>query len=147
MFGGVDTKNKPVAHVQVYDAAQHKCTLLHNAMPRAYVAMRAVVWETCAILLGRYTCFIYNFETETWQERASYKADAFGLGLVVDNQTLYVASGGYPLTAKVRRVSVRDVIEDKRGARWEHHATLPQSVSVHAFSPVPLYRASSPSDQ
>ena len=99
------------------------------------------------MLLGRETCFIYNFETETWQERASFATGVYHFGLIVDNQTLYIAGGGWPLTAEVRRVSVRDVIEDKRGARWEHHATLPQSVSVHAFSPVPLYRASSPSDQ
>ena len=35
VFGGLDANEKAVAHVQVYDAAQHKCTLLHNAMPRA----------------------------------------------------------------------------------------------------------------
>ena len=125
--------------MQVYDAAQHKCTLLHNAMLRAYSEMRAVVWETYAILLGLGTCFIYNFETETWQERASFKTDAHYFGLVVDNQTLYIA-GGYPHTAEVRSVSVRYVIEDKRGARWTHHATLPQPAGVCAFSPVPLYR-------
>ena len=47
----------------------------------------------------------------------------------------------------VRRVSVRDVIEDKRGARWTHHATLPQPALVHAFSPAPLYRPRSMTDQ
>ena len=144
---------KVVAHVQVYDAAQHKCTLLHNAMPRAYAYMRAVVWETYAILLGLETCFIYNFETETWQERASFKTDVVHFGLVVDNQTLYIAGGGtsvqdkndtliWTCTAEVRSVSVSDVIEDKQGARWTHHATLPRPADVHAFSPVPLYRAS-----
>ena len=143
VFGGRDANNEAVAHVQVYDAAQHKCTLLHNAMPRAYARMRAVVWETYAILLGRETCFIYNFETETWQERASFKTDVDDFGLVVDNQTLYIAGGGWPTpTAEVRSVSVRDVIEDKRGARWTHHATLPQAGAVYIFSPVPLYRAS-----
>ena len=44
LLGGMDAKSHVVAHVQVYDAAQHKCTLLHNAMPRAYAHMRAVVW-------------------------------------------------------------------------------------------------------
>ena len=74
-------------------------------------------------------------------------------GLVLDNQTLYIAGGGtavrdkdrkeiWPYTAEVRSVSVRDVIEDKRGARWTHHATLPRPARVLAFSPVPLYRAS-----
>ena len=147
-----------VAHVQVYDVAQHKCTLLHHAMPRAYACMRAVVWETYAILLGHETCFIYNFETETWQHRASFKTDVIYFGLVVDNQTLYIAGGGtgkkdiynkkiWTRTAEVRSVSVRDVIEDKRGARWTHHATLPQRALVHAFSPVPLYRPRSTTDQ
>ena len=152
VFGGADANRKAAAHVQVYDAAQHKCTLLHNAMPRAYAAMRAVVWEIYAVLLGRDTCFLYNFETETWQERASFKTDVDHFGLVVDNQTLYIAGGGtgvqdkdnkaiWTCTAEVRSVSVRDVIEDKQGARWTHHATLPQRTIVYVFSPVPLYRA------
>ena len=115
-------------------------------MPRACAAMRAVVWETYAILLGRWTCFIYNFETDTWQERASFKTDECYFGLIVDNQTLYIA-GGVPLTAEVRSVSVRDVIEDKQGARWTHHATLPQPARVRAFSPVTLYRPRSTTDQ
>ena len=142
VFGGVDLKGKAVSHVQVYDASQHKCTLLHNAMPRTEYRMRAVRWETYAILLGRETCFIYNFETETWQERASFKTNVNEFGLVVDNQTLYIAGGNNTLTAEVLRVSVRDVIEDKQGARWTHHATLPHPARVHVFSPVPLYRLS-----
>ena len=127
-------------------------------MPRAYACMRAVVWETYAILLGHDTCFIYNFETETWQERASFKTDGFHFSLVVDNQTLYIAGGGtcvqdkdneliWTCTAEVLSVSVRDVIEDKRGARWTQHATLPQPALVYAFSPVPLYRPRCLSDQ
>ena len=87
------------------------------------------MWETYAILLGRDTCFIYNFETETWQERAPLKTYVIHFGLVVDNQTLYIAGGGtssekdkddnliWTCTAEVRSLSVRDVIEDKRGAR------------------------------
>ena len=63
VFGGQNSNGNYVADVQVYDTAQHKCTLLHNAMPGAYAWMRAVVWETYAILLDLETCFIYNFET------------------------------------------------------------------------------------
>ena len=116
--------------------------------------MRAVVWsswETYAILLGRVTCFIYNFATETWQEREPFKTEVYGFGLVVDSQTLYIAGGGadmkdknnkviWTCTAEVLRVSVRDVIEDNQEARWEHHATLPWAALVHAYSPVLLYR-------
>ena len=70
VFGGVVVRffklvRQAVAHVQVYNVTQHKCTLLHNAMPRVCAEMRAVVCETYVILLGRETCFIYNFETET----------------------------------------------------------------------------------
>ena len=72
-------------------------------------------------------------------------------GLVIDNQTLYISGGGtskkdeynkdsWTRTAEVRSVSVRDVIEDKQGARWTHHATLPQSAWVHVYNPVPLHR-------
>ena len=72
VFGGYNALGYPPADVQVYDAAQQKCTLLHNAMPRAYAGMRAVVWETYAILLGRHTCFIYNFELcNGWKESRS----------------------------------------------------------------------------
>ena len=118
-------------------------------MPRAYDSMRAAVWAKYAILLGDDTCFIYNFETKTWQERVSFRTGVVHFALVVDNQIIYIAGGwynslrgSYPHTAEVRRVSVRDVIEDQRGARWTHHATLPQPARVYAFSPVPLYRAS-----
>ena len=84
-----------------------------------------------------------------WQKRASFKTDGVYFGLVVDNLTLYIAGGSsWPtLTTEVRSVSVRDVIEDKRGAHWTHHATLPQPAVVHAFSPEPLYRPKSASGQ
>ena len=150
VFSGQGASGWAVAHVQVYDAAQHKCILLHNAMPRAYASMRAVVWETYAILLCDVTCLIYNYETKTWQERSSFKTDVQYFGLAVDKQTLYIAGGGsahvkdkdnkviWTCTAEVRSVSVRDVIEDKQGACWTHHATLPQPALVSAFSLVPL---------
>ena len=59
VFGGVDANSKDVAHVQVYNAAQHKCTLLHNAMPRAYWGMRAVVCGGCTLycLAARHASF------------------------------------------------------------------------------------------
>ena len=145
VFGGVDTNDKQVAHVQMYDAAQRQCTLLPDAMPQAHKEMRAVVWETCAVLLGGVACFVYNFEApagQKWLNRESFKTDARFFGLVSHKERLFIAGGGYRApTAEVRSVWVRDVIEDKQGARWEHHATLPQPSLVYAFSPVPLYRA------
>ncbi len=66
-----------VDHVQKYDTVQQTCTLMSNAMPRPYHLMRAVLWETSAILLGHDTCFIYNFETQTWQERKQFKTDVY----------------------------------------------------------------------
>ena len=59
MMGGVQGPDTEVAHVQMYSPAQHSCTLMPRAMPRAMGYMRAVLWETSAILIDRYTCFIY----------------------------------------------------------------------------------------
>ena len=141
----MDTEHKPVAHVQVYDTAQHRFTLLQKAMPRAYSRMRAVLWETSAILLDRETCFIYNFETETWLERENYKANKTSFAFVIDNATLYIAGGckedkdnRWTFTGEVLRVSVRDVIEDKRGSGWTHHATLPRAAEIYVYSPVAI---------
>jgi len=97
-----------------------------------------------AILLGCDTCFIYELETGTWQERKSYRSNVNDFGLVLDNQTLCIAGGSSKWfkirTAEVSTVSVRDVIEDNRRAIWKHHATLPQPACIHAFGLVPLYR-------
>ena len=127
-------------------------------MPKAAGPIRAVLWDACAILVGETTCFVYNFEAKTWHEREALKVDVAYFGLVVDSDMLYVAGGGtcsvgedkeeiWICTDKVRSVPVRDVIEDKRGARWTHHATLPQRATVYAFSPVPLYRPRSTNHQ
>ena len=46
MMGGVQGLDTSVAHVQMYSPAQHSCTLMPRAMPRAMGCMRAVLWET-----------------------------------------------------------------------------------------------------
>ena len=138
VFGGMNATGKPVNHVQVYNTAQNNCTLLQPAMPRAYAWMRAVVWKTYAVLLGPDTCFIYNFETETWQERKLFRTRVHEFGLVLDKKTLFIAGGSLPPTEEVLSVSVRDVIADKQGSRWTYHATLPTPAALYAFGLVLL---------
>ena len=65
IFGGSDYVGKAFNHVQVYNTKENTCSVLSRPMPRSYNFMRAALWETSVILLGRETCFIFNFETET----------------------------------------------------------------------------------
>jgi N-acetylneuraminic acid mutarotase len=135
VFAGLDKDNKQAAHVQNYNITQQTCTLLSSAMPRAYCHMRAVLWQTSAVLLGHNTCFIYNFETQSWQERMQFKTNVICFGLVLDNQSLYVVGG--ILTDEIKTVSVLDIMEDKPSA-WKHHAKLPKAVDVYSYGLMPL---------
>jgi len=94
VFSGMDKDDRAVSHVQVYNPAQESCTLMDQPMPRGYRAMRAVLWETSVILLGLYTCLIYNFETQTWQEREQFKTGLAFFATALDNSTVYIAGGG-----------------------------------------------------
>src|SRR5207245_1109756 len=91
VFGGIDEDDKKAIHVQQYNTVTQLCTLAAVPIPRAQRLMRAVLWETSAILLGRYTSYIYSFKKQTWQERKQFQTDVFHFGLVLDNQTLYIA--------------------------------------------------------
>ena len=94
IFGGSDKDNKAFNHVQVYNTKENTCSVLSKPMPRPYILMRAVLWDTSVILLGRDTCFIFNFETETWQERKQFKTDVIHFGLVLENERIFVIGGG-----------------------------------------------------
>jgi len=110
--------------------------------------IRAVVWKTYALLVGKGTCCIYDFKLQTWQEREAFKTNVIHFGLTINHDTLYIAGGGTGITDKdkktiltctdeVKSVSVRDVIENKPTS-WKHHAKLPRPARVFAFSPIPI---------
>ena len=160
MMGGMGVTDTEVAHVQMYSPAQHSCTLMPRAMPRAMALMRAVLWETSVILIDHLTCFIYNFESQTWQERAAFKTGIHDFSLILDKETLYIAGGDvhsretmarviWTCTDEVQSVSVRDVIEDKQerkkekkemGVRWgKHHVPHYRCLAaVCCYSNTPL---------
>jgi N-acetylneuraminic acid mutarotase len=148
IFGGMDKDYKDVDHVQIYNAEEEKCDMMAQAIPQACSQMCAVLWKTSAIWFGCDACYIYDFEKQTWQEREKFRTNVDYFGLVVDNGRIYVAGGGktqqesgkemvYTCTDEIRRVSVLDIIDDKP-AVWEHHAKLPLSALIYAYSPIPL---------
>jgi len=148
VFGGIDKDIKTVSHVQVYNPAQQNCTLMDKPMTSAYDTMRAMLWETSVILLGCHNCFIYNFETQIWQERKQFKTNVHYFASVLDNSTVYIAGGGmvenntgyyetWTHTDEMKSVSVLDIIKDKP-AVWKHHAKLPETGFIDAYVNISL---------
>jgi len=141
MFGGQNAHFKVVDHVQVYNPAHESCTLMSKPMPRAYLSMNAVLWETSVILLGHENCFIYNFATQTWQERERFKTEINGFATTLDNSTVYVA-GGFKwsmlqrkYTDEIKSVSVLDIMKNRQPI-WRHHGKLPRAAVI--FSSVSI---------
>jgi len=148
IFGGQTIDNQAACHVQEYNTAQESCAVLDQPMPRAYYLMQAVLWESSAILLGRYTCFLYDFDTETWQERRHFKTNVVHFGSVLDNGAVYIAGGGidkkdennkwtWSYTDEVKCVDVVDVMEN-RPAVWKQHSKLPSRALMGAYSAMSL---------
>jgi len=144
IFGGSDKDNKAFNHVQVYNTKQNSSTLLSSPMPRAYHLMRAALWKTSVVLLGSDTCFLYNFETETWQERKQFKTDVHHFGLLLDNERIFVIGGGYSEKDKdgktkwkckdeVRYVPLQNILDDKP-IGWKIHGKLPKPSLVQAYA-------------
>jgi len=93
VFGGENSDKEPVDYVQVYDTSQKCCTLMDLPMPHVCKLIKAVLWETSVILFGHDTCFIYNFETQTWQERKQFKTGVVLFEIVLDNGMVFISSG------------------------------------------------------
>jgi len=148
VFGGADENNQCLDNVQVYNPAQGSCTLMDNPMPGAYCTMRAVLWDISAILLGSSTCFMYNFETDAWQERKQFKTGVDYFAAALDNSTVYIAGGVtaefdrenklvWTCADEIKSVSVLDINEDKP-AVWKHHARLPAPGMIDAYVNISL---------
>ena len=143
LFGGTESDNRAAAYVQEYTPTNNNCSLMSSPMPCAYNLLRAVLWNTSAILLGRWNCVIYDFEKQTWQERKQFKTDVVHFGLVLHRERIYVAGGGFDVKSKekkitwtntdeIRSVPVVDIVENK-SATWKLHAEVPQPGNVDAF--------------
>src|SRR6218665_3586427 len=123
IFGGKDKYHGDVSHVQVYDTKKNTCTLVTIPMPRPSSMIQAAVCETSAILVGQETCFIFDFEEETWQAREQFKAGVENFGLVLANGRVFIIGGGiyekdlYGISQlkyrdDVRYVPLRNIIDD-----------------------------------
>jgi len=144
IFGGAVKDNKSVSHVQVYNTVENTCTLLSKSMPRRYGLMRAILWETSVILIGRYTCtcLIFNIESETWQEREQFKTDVGHFGLVLESGRLFVIGGGnrerdgdgndvWKCINDIRYVPLQSVLHNNKRIEWKIHGKLPKPSLVH----------------
>src|SRR6218665_3509790 len=144
LFGGADKDDNVFNHVQVYNTKENTCTLISKPMPRPYGLMRSVLWETSVVLLGWDTCFIFNIETETWQERKQFKTDVVNFGLVLKDGLVFVIGGGIWVKDKddnierkysddVRYVPLQNIIDD-RPIEWKIHGKLPKPSVIFAYA-------------
>src|SRR6218665_1896086 len=142
IFGGTDEDQIAFNYVQVYNTKDNTCSVLTRPMPGPHALMRAVLWKTSVVLLGWQTCFIFNLETETFQERKTFKTDVVHFGLIFVNGRVFVIGGGYSEQYKdsngiwkcrddVRYVPIQNIIKDKP-IQWKIHRKLPKPCLVHA---------------
>src|SRR6218665_3673942 len=139
IFGGAESpfiRVMDFRHVQVYNTKENTCTLLARSMPRPRRLMQAILWETSVILLGSDTCFIFNIETETWEEREQFKTDVVQFGLVLENERVFVIGGRSDRGLEkfiddVRYIPLQNIIDDKP-IEWKIHGKLPNPACVYA---------------
>ena len=96
------------------------------------------------MLLGCHTSFIFNIETETWQERKQFKTNVAHFGLVLENGRLFVIGGrawgtdkddnvARTYGDKVRYVPLQNIIDGKT-IDWKIHGRLSKPSSVYAYA-------------
>jgi len=143
IFGGADKDCIAFNHIQVFSTKENTCSVLSTSMPLNNALMRAALWKTSVVLLGRNTCFIFNIETKTWQERKQFKTDVVHFGLILENERLFVIGGGNSEQDKdgktiwkyrddVRYVPLQNVIDDK-SIEWKIHGKLSKPSCVHVY--------------
>ena len=107
--------------------------------------MRAVLWETSFILLGYFTCFIFDIETKKWQERIHFKTDVGHFGLVLENGRIFVIGGRgvdekdkdgkavWKCSDDVRYVPLQNILDNKP-IEWKIHGKLSRQSFVFAYA-------------
>lgn len=128
----------------MFSPVEGTCILLSTPFPRPCAGLRAVLWDTCAILQTHDTCFIYDFEGKAWQEGKQFRTDAYPylFGLVLNNERVFIVDGS-PLKPDGRVVSAREIKADvkyiraasvfsKEASKWKDYGQLPKSLSVIA---------------
>jgi len=143
IFGGLDSSSCPISHVQVYNTKENTCIRISN-MPGPHAWMRALLWETSVILIGRRTCLIFNIESITWQERKQFKTDVYHFGLILENERIFVIGGGnhekvpygesiWKYRNDVRYVPLQNLLDDTP-IEWKFYGKLPKPCLVDAYA-------------
>jgi len=153
VFGGIGQNDVTHDRVQVFDTATKLCTELTQRLPRPERVLRAVMWDKSVILINHRTCLIFDLEQQTFQHRDQFAAGVYHLGLVLENQRIFIVGGGTNQTAAagkktwtwtrsddVKSVAVMDIINDETSVNWRHHAKLPKLACIHAFVSMTLTR-------
>ena len=147
LFGGKSKEGANVAHVQMYSTAKDYCTLLTQPLPVAASSLRAVLWESSVILMGRDVCFTFDLNVNTWDERPQYKSGLSHFAMVLENQTIFVLGGGVDPPGQgeakdkqdddcddeIRCVKVKNIVDNLYPAEWKHHSRLHLGCFVDAF--------------
>lgn len=135
IFGGWAGNGKAVGSVQAYDTKSNTCSLLSKNVPNFCGNLRGVLWKTTAILFGYNACFVYNFDTETWNVRDKFKLAEVCYGLTVNDGKLFVIgdSDGNDTVRTVRWIPIANICKDKL-IEWRHHANLPKSLFGYIFA-------------
>jgi len=149
VFGGIGQDNENLDRVQVFDTATKLCTELTQRLPRPEYLLRAVMWDKSVILINHCTCLVFDLQQQTFQERDEFAAGGIHLGLVLENQRIFIIGGGtsqidaagnWTCSDEVKSIAVMDIINNQCIANWLHHATLPQPALVPAFASMTLAR-------
>src|SRR6218665_1506433 len=92
VFGGLDQGRKWLNCVQVINPVEQTCTLLSTPIPCPLANIRALSWNAYAILLNSNTCFIFDFDSRTWEERKQLQmgAGSADFGIVLENERIFI---------------------------------------------------------
>ena len=112
------------------------------------------MWGNSAVLLGKETCFVYDFEIETIQELKEYRTDVDYFGLVLENGILFIVGGDKSsikhtvhetnssnaernLTDEVRCINIHSIL-NKEQTTWALHDRLSMAGCVYACAAMTL---------
>lgn len=143
VFGGLSEDGRDLDSVQVYNTLRKTVSVLTTRMPRPSRLMRAVVLGKYAILMGQHTCFLFDIDEKTWEERNQFKTDVSYFGLVLHNERVFVFGGGSTINEQntwvcsdeLKYVTVFNLFKDEF-ASWKTAAKLPKPALIHAYGVV-----------
>jgi len=145
VFGGRGANNVDLDCVQVFDTATKLCSELTQRLPQPQCLLRAVMWDKSVILVNYRTCFVFDLDRQTFQQRHQFAVDVVHFGLVLENQHIFIIGGGnshknkagkltWTCVDEVKSVAVMDIINNRTTPNWIHHAKLPKPSLIHAYA-------------